>query len=256
MVEVPRIRKSQEVAHHVAALKAVGLSVHHVRNPMTVRSWLTAIGATENDPEGGVPYNTRWLDPLRNQFTADRLSWLFLIDADEKPVAKIGNRLDRLGDESYLDFAKLGVMSVHERQKELPPDSRFPEIMKKIRGNVVYSGDLFLDRTHSGRGVVGHLMKLNYWLCIDCWPNLNWAVNYVRELDAKRFSWTAAHWTLVEDTVDYSYPPNDQFRGHRFGCADRQMFIRMLLDHSYLAHGSEEYAPCQAVSSKHGLQQA
>lgn len=229
------LNTAQAITCYDQRLAARGLYAEQVESPLSVRELLAEMGAVSNDTECGGPYVTRWMDPSRNGFSSDRLVWVFLRDDAGRLIAKIGNRLDRIGEDTYRDFARLSVNAMHPDDRVLAPEDRFPPIMAQIRGNVVYSGDLYVHPDLRELRIVPDLMKLGYWLVQAKWPDMDWAVNYVRAFHGEMYSWTRKHWRIFEGFVDFSYPPSSDFREHWFTCATRDEFKGLLLeDHRQL----------------------
>lgn len=221
---------AQAIVSYQRRLESKGVFAVQITDLATVRDALQEMGALTNDIEAGGPYVTRWLDPRKNVLSSETSFWIFLVDDDHRIVGKIGNRYDKLGRDSFYQFASRALGVVHQDDACTPPVERFPQIAHQITGNVAYSGDLFIDKEWRHMGLVPDLIKLNYWILASKWTDMDWAVNYVRAEHGRAFSWTKSHWMMFEDTVDFSYPPDSQFRGHWFGCATKAMFARLIAE--------------------------
>ena len=101
--------------------------------------------------EIGKPYLTPQLSPNWQEFTEENAFWLLADDFDGSPVAMMGVRFDQLGGEALSDYWLRQLTRLHGEQKKSPIDARhFPPAARKMRGNIVYFGDLFIKPT--GRG--------------------------------------------------------------------------------------------------------
>ncbi len=101
--------------------------------------------------EIGKPYLTPQLSPNWQEFTKDHAFWLIAEDHKGSPTAMIGVRHDQLGGEALSSYWLRQLTRMHGEQKNSPIDTRhFPPAARKISGNVVYFGDLFVKP--SGRG--------------------------------------------------------------------------------------------------------
>lgn len=115
----------------------------------TLRVTVDADEVCDSVEKIGKPYLTPWLDPKKNDFTADNFFWLIAF-REGLPVIVGGGRLDVVGDNASGHMSRAftrgyGVGAVLEVS---------PEISAKLGGRLCYLGDLFskagagLSRTH------------------------------------------------------------------------------------------------------------
>lgn len=93
----------------------------------------------------GKPYLTPQLSPNWHEFTEENAFWLIAEDADGGPVGVMGIRLDQLGGEVLADYWRRQLTRLHGAQNKSPiNEHHFPPVARRISGNVVYFGDLFV----------------------------------------------------------------------------------------------------------------
>ncbi|MEM7059324.1 MAG: hypothetical protein AAF557_17200 [Pseudomonadota bacterium] len=224
------LSSAQAIVSYQRRLEAKGVRAIQITNLYQVIDALGRMGALTNDIEAGGPYVTRWLDPRKNVLSSESSFWIFLLDENDQIVGKIGNRFDRLGRDSFYQYASRALRVIHPEDETAPPIERFPNVAHEISGNLAYTGDLYIHHDWRHMGLVPDLIKLDYWLVATKWTDMDWAVNYVREEHGKKFSWTNAHWMIFKDTVDFSYPPGSPFRGHWFTCATKERFAQLIAE--------------------------
>ena len=99
----------------------------------------------------GKPYLTPQLSPNWQEFTKNHAFWVIAENEQRAPVAMIGVRLDQLGGEVLSDYWLRQLTRFHGEENKPPISAKhFPPVARKISGNVVYFGDLYVKP--AGRG--------------------------------------------------------------------------------------------------------
>ncbi len=136
----------------------------------------------------GKPYLTPQLSPNWHEFTEENAFWLIAEDPDGGPVGVMGVRLDQLGGEVLADYWRRQLTRLHGEQKKSPIDEKhFPPVARRISGNVVYFGDLFVKP--NGRGLPRFPLRafsvMAYSLALLQW-RVNWFYAFATDKHMKQ----------------------------------------------------------------------
>lgn len=200
-------------------LRAGGLEVRQVSDISEVQRLMATMPA---------PYVTPYLDPRKNQFTEKNTLWLFLIDKDGDAVGKIAARHDDTGRETLRSYARRVVSGMHPTDNALTPSDRFPEIMKKMRGQIVYIGELYLPKPYASFLNVRAMVRLVYSMIYLKWGEPDWVYCYMKEEHAKAAKRLYGFPLLASDAISFTKPPSHGTREHWLSAASGIEFISMI----------------------------
>lgn len=117
-----------------------------------------------------------------NTYTPNEAFWIAVETERGETIARVATRIDRLGELSLLDYWRKywrrcypGVVN---EQAQLAPNQ--PNFAKKIKGNVAYVGDLFVEKGHRGKGIASSLVKIVQIDAFDEWyPHLDYLYGWM-----------------------------------------------------------------------------
>ena len=136
--------------------------------------------------QAGKPYLTPITSPSYNDFTEQTALW-FVAKRDGEVAFLGGARLEDLGSETLDAYWPRVLARGYPRECGAAPIANVrPEVVRAVRGRLVYFGDLFAARSARGNRTalrafvaLGHLSVMLKW-------NPDWIYCFVREADVLR----------------------------------------------------------------------
>lgn len=155
-------------------LDSVGLSAETSHDFMEVQRELPSIGKERV---------SRVMDVSNNDFTSDNAFWI-LLRRREALVACMGMRIDRLGDESAADFWCRAIPRQYGAfGSRIEIDDASRSVLKKIKGKLVFMGDLHFDEPERGNEItLITYVHLAHCICFSRW-NPKWIYAFHRRWD-------------------------------------------------------------------------
>jgi hypothetical protein len=157
-------------------LKKRGIDVHIVHNLDAVDGMVT---------ESSKPYLTPLMSPAHNDLTAGNSVWLAGIKSGD-PVMLGGARLEHVGPDGIGPYWARSLQRAYSGAPQFKIANVDSEIARRVRGDVVYFGDMYVDRK-CGAGIlgaraftaIGHLVTSARW-------SQNWTYAFLHDRDATR----------------------------------------------------------------------
>jgi len=125
---------------HVAELAAAGYDVVAPSNFGEISEMVAATGRNQQTP---------MMSLNRNDFTRRDAFWLFLV-RDGKPIAGTAARYTDLAGESFDSFLRRTSREQYQRETD-PIVSVAPPVMERLKGRLIYLGELELHPGHRGK---------------------------------------------------------------------------------------------------------
>ena len=174
------------------------MSIHGIKNPFGITNLVTRLVADleSNGYSVSVSSDMKKLDetklalrgyrvgPMHDadvcNFDGERAFWMQLLDETRKPVGLQAFRFDHI-DTNLADWLPNYMIGVYMRREELmvPSHSNAPmgSVAEGLRGNLVYHGELWLDKHVKARNVFDSFTRLGVFLSVIKWnPDAIWAL--------------------------------------------------------------------------------
>jgi hypothetical protein len=144
-----------------------------------------------------------YFDPAISGLQPERVFWMGLEDAGGKPMGLQAFRLDTV-ESSLADWAQVYTIALYMRRKELlvPAEGPTPRnsITERIRGRLVYQGDLYFDPAIRRGPCIDYFGKLGLVLVHMKWqPDAAWGL--MAQSMATRGTSTRQGYTYTEKGV-------------------------------------------------------
>ena len=120
---------------------------------------------------GTKPDLTEHFSTEKNTYTPDSAFWICIETEKSEHVGRVCARIDRLGDMTLLEYWrkywKRCYPGASEGQAELAEQQ--PRFATRVRGDVAYIGDLYIEPEHRKSGVGSALVKVVQIDVLDEW---------------------------------------------------------------------------------------
>ncbi|RMX61875.1 hypothetical protein SADFL11_00046320 [Roseibium alexandrii DFL-11] len=107
----------------------------------------------------------------KNTYTPSQAFWILVETPGGELVARAAARLDRLAgmslEEYWRRYWRRCYPGVHEGEAEMADEQ--PCFASRIRGNVAYVGDLFVEKPYRNAGLAGALVRILQIDALDEW---------------------------------------------------------------------------------------
>ena len=151
----------------------------------TLRDSIALNDVAELSKRVNKPYFTDFLSPFKSDLTRSNCLWTWVFDGRD-PIGMIGARLDDFGDDNLLDFARRRIvgLSGEDVSGDYRIEYRLPEDAERVRGRVVYIGDLCV--MPKRRVSIRCLTAAHLALILLEWRRFDWMYSFARDRDMRR----------------------------------------------------------------------
>jgi hypothetical protein len=121
-----------------------------------------------------------FFDPSVNEVSDSRFFWMQLTNSEDQTIGLQAFRIDSV-DSNLADWGPSYTIGLYMRRQEvlvpLHPSPPRGSISERIRGRLVYHGELWIDRTIRNRRIVEQFGRLGMLLALIRWnPDAIWAL--------------------------------------------------------------------------------
>lgn len=211
---------AQLIGHCTGRLAQAGLRPQMASDMTKARELIIESRLAEQ--EGAKPYLTDFLNPDEFTYTSATCFWIFLRNAEQKIVATVAFRMDRLSGISLRHLHDEILRHKYAKEAALDIDPRrLPPAADRITGNVAFVAELWMDGKHAGKRSVNtvYFAALAMTTLMGEWPDLDHVYGFVRKRDAllgavQRYGFPHAYPGCLSYSSPISAAPGDLYFIH------------------------------------------